>query len=427
MQTLRVTPNVCLITDSSTVHYARSGQTGDLPFYFDILEDGTLSFSANNWEYSFDNGTWNTASSDTKVEVHASNRVFIRQVAQATNSDNRGVGGFNPTCLCDIGGNIMSLKSGSDFLNDAALYAYQFSWLFANCSKIRNAKDLVLPVTTLANSCYSYMFYGCTSLTSAPELPAVALADSCYLNMFEGCTNLTSAPELPATTLASHCYYHMFIGCTGLTSAPELSAKDLAYQCYGYMFRGCKNLISAPALPATTLADQCYIGMFHSCTSLTSVPELPATTLTDNCYNSMFRGCTSLTSAPELPATTLAIYCYSEMFYGCKNLTSAPALPATTLTKQCYRSMFQNCTSLTVAPELPATTLTDWCYYEMFSRCSSLNYIKMLADDISASNCLQYWLSGVASAGTFVKAAGVTIPTGTSGIPSGWTVEEVAV
>lgn len=88
-------------------------------------------------------------------------------------------------------------------------------------------------------------------------------------------------------------------------------------------------------------------------------------------------------------------------------------------------SFFKNCTSLTTAPELPATTLTEKCYSGLFYGCTSLNYIKMLATDISAEGCLLYWTNNVAATGTFVKAAGVEIPTGTSGIPEGWTVEEV--
>jgi hypothetical protein len=34
------------------------------------------------------------------------------------------------------------------------------------------------------------MFNGCTSLTTAPELPATTLVNSCYEYMFEGCSNL---------------------------------------------------------------------------------------------------------------------------------------------------------------------------------------------------------------------------------------------
>jgi hypothetical protein len=112
------------------------------------------------------------------------------------------------------------------------------------------------------------------------------------------------------------------------------------------------------------------------------------------------------------------------MFDGCTNLTKAPELPATTLANYCYYSMFYNCTSLVTAPELPATTLAEECYANMFLHCRKLNYIKMLATDISASGCLSTWVSGVSSTGTFVKHPQMTsLPTGSNGIPDGWTIE----
>ena len=98
------------------------------------------------------------------------------------------------------------------------------------------------PMGISTSYCYKYMFYGCTSLTKAPELPATTLASDCYIYMFMNCTNLTQAPELPATTLASDCYAYMFYGCTSLTKAPELPATTLANYCYACMFRGCTNL-----------------------------------------------------------------------------------------------------------------------------------------------------------------------------------------
>ena len=154
--------------------------------------------------------------------------------------------------------------------------------------------------------CYSYMFSGCTGLTTAPELPATTLAQSCYSYMFSGCTSLTTAPELPATTLAQYCYQNMFYGCTALATAPELPATTLENGCYSQMFAGCTSLTTAPELPATILAANCYQGMFWNCTSLTTAPELPATTLVNSCYgavemmpgvymlNGMFEGCSSL-------------------------------------------------------------------------------------------------------------------------------------
>ena len=151
---------------------------------------------------------------------------------------------------------------------------------------------------------------------------------------------------------------------------------------------------------------------------------LPATTLSYGCYSSMFYECKYLTAAPELPATTLEEYCYSSMFCECNYLTAAPELPATTLTKGCYSSMFSSC-GLTAAPELPATTLAQRCYELMFSGCASLNYIKCLATNISATDCLFGWVDAVASTGTFVKNKNMPYwTTGTSGIPSGWTVQD---
>lgn len=187
------------------------------------------------------------------------------------------------------------------------------------------------------------------------------------------------------------------------------------------------GLISAAnlILPALTLSMYCYLDMFNGCTSLVETPELPATTLAPSCYNGMFRSCYALTTAPDLPATTLAPSCYSGMFRYCTGLTEAPDLPATTLASSCYMQMFFGCTSLILAPELEAPVLAQSCYSSMFQSCSQLGQILCMATDRSASNATQNWLSGVAAQGTFYKRAGVSWPSGASGIPSGWTVIEV--
>ena len=183
-------------------------------------------------------------------------------------------------------------KSQSSYYKFATTYRKKIA-ASGNIQTLMKADGSRLDISGKDN-CYQFMFSGCSSLTTAPELPATTLADSCYASMFQGCTSLTSAPELPATTLADYCYKSMFSDCTSLTSAPDL--------------------------PATTLASTCYYSMFSGCTSLTSAPALPATTLASNCYNSMFYNCTSLTTAPELPATTLADSCYANMFFNCPNV-----------------------------------------------------------------------------------------------------------
>ena len=301
--------------------------------------------------------------------------------------------------------------------------------MFSYCRSLTTAPEL--PATTLADGCYGYMFNGCTSLTTAPELPATTLAYMCYSHMFNSCTSLTTAPELPATTLAYYCYQSMFENCSGLTTAPELSATTLVNDCYENMFSYCSSLTTAPELPATTLADNCYRGMFRGCTSLTVAPSSigdSSTTMQASACTNMFNGCTSLTTAPELPAPRLNNNCYQNMFSGCTALTTAPSSvgsSSVTIATSACTDMFNGCTALTTAPELPAISLNRFSYYRMFCNCSSLSYIKCLATMIGANSCTNYWVSGVASNGTFVKAASMSSwPSGGDGIPNGWTVQD---
>ena len=168
-----------------------------------------------------------------------------------------------------------------------------------------------------------------------------------------------------------------------------------------------------------------FRSLFKDCTHLISAEHLwlPTLSLREGCYREMFSGCTSLTKAPSiLPATTLASYCYLSMFEGCISLIAAPELPATSLGNSCYYRMFYNCTSLMTAPVLPAPRISTQGYYEMFRGCSSLNSVTCLATDISAGNPYE-WLYNVSATGTFTKAASMNDwTTGTSGIPSGWTI-----
>ena len=139
----------------------------------------------------------------------------------------------------------------------------------------------------------------------------------------------------------------------------------------------------------------------------------------------MFRNCTSLTRAPQFRVEGTAFRCCYNMFRQCSNLVdvSGIELPAMTLTQDCYRELLRQCTKVKTAPILPAKTLVTECYRQMFSQ-SGVTTIICLATDISATRCLNEWMSGVPSKGTFYKAPGVDYPRDQSGIPSGWTVVE---
>lgn len=122
--------------------------------------------------------------------------------------------------------------------------------------------------------------------------------------------------------------------------------------------------------------------------------------------------------ATELNRGALSyLFDYNQKLQQANNLI----LPATTLEKYCYTGMFYGCISLTTAPELPATTLANYCYQHMFEYCTKLNKIVTYANSISATNCLYSWVVGVSPTGDFYNLGGATYPSGSSGIPEGWT------
>ena len=217
---------------------------------FTAEEDGSTFGIVNqrnnpDVQYSLDGGeTWTAlAAGDTITLAHKGDKALLRgDNPEGFSKDYEIYSSFTMTGKIAASGSVMSLIDNT-------------------------GETLVVP----AAACFCKLFYGCTSLTQAPELPATTLAGDCYLGMFRGCTSLTQAPELPATTLSDGCYAGMFQDCTSLTQAPELPATSLSNNCYNLMFRGCTSLTQAPELPATTLADGCYYFMFSGCTNLSEI------------------------------------------------------------------------------------------------------------------------------------------------------------
>ena len=190
-----------------------TGWTVVSPLCFTAEEaNSTVAMKANgsaptvSLEYSTDGNTWSpfVVGTTTVTLANIGDKMYVR----ATSEGNAGMG--------------TSSSNYNQFL------------MMGKISASGNVNTLLDQNgnATLKNYCYSYLFSGCESLTSAPDLPATTLAAGCYSSMFNGCTSLTSAPELPATTLVSYCYESMFNGCTSLTSAPELPATTLDADCY---------------------------------------------------------------------------------------------------------------------------------------------------------------------------------------------------
>lgn len=261
-------PSVSLISDEMTVIFDPKPHDYSQDYLtFVSLEDGTFSWSgsssANCLSYSLDSGaTWSEPSSAITTSTLSSGDTVLWKGSGMSPLSNKGIGTFSSTTEFNAEGNIMSLLFGDNFSGQTDLTGYNNAFVFLfnglyDYGKIVNAENLILPASTMVDSCYDTMFYNCTSLTTAPVLPATTLSQNCYKQMFFGCTSLTTAPELLATTLADYCYGSMFRGCTSLTAAPVLPATTLAKRCYDSMFIGCTNLNSITCLATDKSANRC--------------------------------------------------------------------------------------------------------------------------------------------------------------------------
>lgn len=145
-------------------------------------------------------------------------------------------------------------------------------------------------------------------------------------------------------------------------------------------------------------------------------------------FASLFANNTSLVNAGELllPATTVYIGGYYRMFYQCSSLRLAPAiLPATSIGSNAYDSMFYQCSSLKKSPSILASEIPSYGCDSMFYGCTQLEQVTCLCTSFEGSpgSDTNLWMVGVSQTGTFYKSASMNDwPTGTSGIPSGWTV-----
>lgn len=336
-----------------------------------LEDDLNVSLTTNDCEYCVDGiYDWKPLSAlSTTESIKKGHSISFR--GNLTPKQDVGIGTFNVNKNFKVSGNVMSMIFGDSGSSNYSLAGknYAFYKLFYNCTTLQSVASTILPALVLSNYCYGSMFEGCTSLGKTPAFPATTLALSCYHHMFYGCSNLVIVSDLLCKTLQSRCYSHMFAYCTSLKNPPIIDAAYLDTYCCSWMFSGCTSLTTAPQLRLVQLKQNCYQGMFENCTSLVTPPEL-SPSIADSCFNSMFAGCTALTTAPDLIANSIAQYSYDHMFRGCTNL----------------------------------------------------NYIKMLA---TKGDSPHNWVNGVATSGTFVKAAEAEWPVGIHGIPEGWEVINV--
>lgn len=144
-------------------------------------------------------------------------------------------------------------------------------------------------------------------------------------------------------------------------------------------------------------------------------------------YQGLLKNNTGLVSAENLIlGVVIGGYACAQMFEGCTSLVKIPTISKNS-TLNCYYhfyKMFKGCTSLT-SVTVNINSLNDYACSEMFANCTSLREMTCPATGIY-TNGTQTWLGGVAAYGVFNKAASMASwPSGDSGIPNNWTVQNI--
>ena len=200
------------------------------------------------------------------------------------------------------------------------------------------------------------MFYGCSSLTSVPQLNTSN--NTSMRMMFYECSSLTSVPQLNTAKVTD--MYCTFYGCSSLATIPLLNTSKTTNM--HAMFSNCSSLATIPLLQTSNATNMSQ--MFQYCTNLPTIPLLDTSKVTDMSY--MFYGCSSLTSISQLNASKVTNM--SRMFQYCEILTK---VDFTRINSGCsLDDTFNNCCSLTkliirnmtTAPKLQSTTFTN-CYH----------------------------------------------------------------
>lgn len=202
--------------------------------------------------------------------------------------------------------NLTTVNLGSDS------QIVEASKMFKDC---RNLSSAIINISNngYASRTFSYMFEGCSNLTSVSGTWDIGFTELYLYNAFNGCSNLTTIPtinigynrELPVSAR------NMFTGCSRLRTV------TLSFDSYSYidgaseMFKGCSSLIRVDC--KFNKAD--LTSTFEGCSSLTSIDQSVLSTNPLVC-NKTFKGCSSLNQDFSFWNSSNC-FSYTEMFSGC--------------------------------------------------------------------------------------------------------------
>ena len=353
--------------------------------------------------------------------------------------------------------------------------------MFYNCSKLINGPEL--PATTLSDSSYNAMFKNCSSLKTVKISAKNISATNCLTEWLYGCASTGTVYNLGKVNIPYftdsgirrgwvECNYsdkhsddyfwfkNTYNGSNTLRITREINGSPSSSNYtttvewskdkkkWTKMTIGSSNSISLAKNETVYLRNdtgkfsyyngansaRCYykISGDYSYTvggdlrTLINYKNVVNLSLKNGVFAYLLYYDSSLTSASSLTFKyhTISSYGLYQCFDGDESLTAAPSvLHPVNINPYCYYRMYTR-TNIRNTPVLPAQTLKEECYVQLFASCNDFSSVTSYANNISATSCLENWMNGVKSSGTFHNLGTASYPRSASGVPSGWTIVE---
>ena len=249
----------------------------------------------------------------------------------------------------------------------------------------------------------------------------------CYLSELETITGLEYLNTANVTDMS-----YMFYGCSKLTSLDVTNFNTANVTNMSSMFSSCKSLTSLDVTHFNTANVTNMSSMFSSCKSLTSLDVTHFNTANVTDMNRMFSSCSSLTSLDVANFNTAKVTDMSYMFRNCLALTSLYLTNFNTEKVTNMVRMFSSCKALTTiyaSSKFVTTQVSNSS--DMFYNCKKLKGEEEWTNDKATGKTYAKIEGGYFSGGiprvkyadgtlTFFLASKETLGENEYGIYDGW-------
>ena len=269
------------------------------------------------------------------------------------------------------------------------------SYMFSGCQNLASINFTGLDVSSVTNM--SDMLYGCSGLSSVDLTGLNTSRVTNMSDMLSGCSSLTSVDLTGVDTSSVTDMSYMFYDCDNLTylDLSELNISNVSSM--KSMFDNCDRLLSVglSGLSPSNVTDMS--GMFSGCFSLTTMDLSGLDTSSVADMSGMFNNCYELTSLNLSGIDTSKVVSMERMFDNCNNLASLSLSKLDTSKVKNMERMFVNCDALTSLDLSGLDTSSVTSMTSMFGGCQNLVSLDLSGLDTSSVTSMESMFDGCSS------------------------------